>query len=253
MKKILILIISIIGTLHNLEGTYSLPPSIGCIKNAYVVYKNSTTVTVTPGYGEINGYYWEVTEAYDISLQPPNASDFVYIYIDHSASDYPDIEFLGSMDEPIWSEDKLGWYNGDDRCIGSVYSPANISQIEEFKTIGTVVYYKDIMALISLTNPTSEWYSTTVDVDEITPVNTTRICLTLWAAQSGGVARIRAVPVSYMDQGYVTNSVGCKSYGFCEVWNQWLTVDSNDRSIKVSSDGNDDEMYCDLRGYEYKR
>ena len=107
-EKTSVFIALFIGLFYSLEATYTLPPAIGYIKKAYVEYKDSRTVTITPGYGEINGYYWEVTQATDLELQPPSNAEFVYIYIDHSESNYPSPEFIGSTDEPAWSDERLG-------------------------------------------------------------------------------------------------------------------------------------------------
>lgn len=106
----------------------------GLIYGAYVDYKDSDTVTVTCGYGECNGHYWEIVEQpldHDMTSLT-TAEDFHYIYIDDANSVYSDPIIVDSTTEPAWSNSKLGWYHGNDRCIGVVWSPEGSATITEY-------------------------------------------------------------------------------------------------------------------------
>ena len=141
MKKRVLFLITVVvlfvagGLFHtrlNAAGSY-LGVQKGLIHLAYVEYKDSDTVTITCGYGECNGHYWESTDPSDQDMTSlTTAEDFHYIYIDDANSIYADPIIIDSTTEPAWSNSKLGWYNGNDRCIGVVWSPSGSATIMEY-------------------------------------------------------------------------------------------------------------------------
>ena len=46
-------------------NSFTLPVPIGTIQRSYVQYKDADTVTVSSGFGECSGYYWEITAPTD--------------------------------------------------------------------------------------------------------------------------------------------------------------------------------------------
>jgi hypothetical protein len=114
------------------------PP--GSIQNANVYYNNSTTVKLSPGFGEINGVYWEispqdtlVTTGYALTgLRTTATGEFQYIYVDYANSPFPVPLLINSPTAPAWNDSKQGWYDGGNRCIGSVFVNAS----------GSIVYFQ---------------------------------------------------------------------------------------------------------------
>ena len=94
----------------------------GTIHGAFVDYNDANSVDIAAGYGECNGHYWELTSTTRHDMTSLDVNDFSYIYIDDSASSYPAPTIIDSTAEPDWSDSKFGYYNGDDRCIGVVWS-----------------------------------------------------------------------------------------------------------------------------------
>ena len=105
----------------------------GMMYQACVEYVDPNSIQITAGYGECSGNYFEVTETqvYDVNYIP-TGEDFIYIYVDDSESDYPVAAFCDSIIEPEWSDAKLGWYNGNDRCIGVVWTENSSNEIKYF-------------------------------------------------------------------------------------------------------------------------
>ena len=131
-KKCAHIMFFLAGSVMALATSYVGLPK-GTIYQAYVEYEDADSIVITAGYGECNGNYFEVTESrvYDVNYIP-TGEDFIYIYVDDSESEYPSPAFCDSTAEPAWSDAKLGWYNGDDRCIGVVWTEDSSSEIKFF-------------------------------------------------------------------------------------------------------------------------
>ncbi len=138
-KTILILVVSLF--LGSMILTAANEHAIwGC----YVKYKSSTEVYITAGSGRCNGTIFEngAETTLDLTSVLPAGEDFVYIYVDDSASSYPTPTFIGSTTEPAWNSTSptIGWYNGDDRCIGVVWVDS-LGNIQEFTNNSMQEYY----------------------------------------------------------------------------------------------------------------
>ena len=132
-KQIVIVAVLVLVSASAFGAKYITMPA-GMIHRAYVTYKDTDEVTVKTGYGECNGEFWEITSDVDVDLSSslPSGEDFLYIYIDDSASSYPTPTIIGEPNEPSWSDAMQGWYFGDDRCIGAIWSPDTGATIQEF-------------------------------------------------------------------------------------------------------------------------
>jgi hypothetical protein len=118
MVAVVLVAITFIVTKSSVATSYSVA-SPGMIHRAFVSYKDSDTVTIQPGYGECSLSYWEITSPVDHDMTSlATGEDWHYIYIDDVNSVYPTPTIKDSTVEPVWSDTKLGWYNGYDRCIG---------------------------------------------------------------------------------------------------------------------------------------
>ena len=54
-------------------NSFTLPVPIGTIERSYVQYKDNDTVTVSSGFGECNGFYWEIAIPEDVDVTVPLA------------------------------------------------------------------------------------------------------------------------------------------------------------------------------------
>ena len=158
---------------------------------AGLVYKNTTTVTVKAGtYGVCNGSYFEVTSDTDVSIASPAGEDFYYLYVDDDASTYPDSpSFVFSTTEPSktadYSNGKIGWYNGDDRCVGAVFVDSS-NVIPEFWSDGVQYWYEDnYKEVVTAGNPNSSWQ--TAESTAYIPVLASQVRVHFVASDSGAV------------------------------------------------------------------
>jgi len=140
-------------------------PSVPCpgyIKNAWADYLNTTQVVFSTGEGACNGSYWEISANTITSTVTTlaAAADWHYGYIDDDASSYPTPTIIWSTTEPSESTTLYGWYNGDDRCIGAVYSDASGATIFQYtrqNESGRVVFLARTLQSASSMNPDGTW------------------------------------------------------------------------------------------------
>ena len=187
-----------------LGGTNWLDTSInlGDIDGFVVKYSSTTAVAITSGFVEVNGKLYKLSSDTTHTLTSlASGTDFHYIYIDDDASTTPTAVIIDSTDEPGWSDSKRGWYNGDDRCIGVVYSPDASATILYFGTEimsdKNIAYNIDGIAIAMATNfnPNNTWQTPTVDGDMVTPVN---------AIAFHGRVEGRDLPTTYVE-AYLTS------------------------------------------------
>lgn len=247
VKIILILFTSLILNLSAYGNSFNLPVPIGAIEKAYLRYKDADTVTISEGYGECSGFYWEIPIPVDLDITPPTSQDFIYIFIDHSASNYPSVSIISSTTEPSYSASRLGWYNGEDRCIGAVYTESGTPTIRSFNAHETKVFFPGIQILTN--GATSGGYlNTDIDTNTLTPVFAKSLYLTSqsWDANDHTVHRVRSF--SYPHSHYTA-----RAYHACEATN-WLTTGTSNRKVLYKADdNNDDRVDIWLLGYEFER
>jgi len=158
----------------------------GHIQGFVVQYFTTTTVEITAGLCEANGkiYVLDFVDTFPLS-GIVLADDFHYIYIDDAGSAPPSPSYVDSTTEPVYDDIKLGWYNGNDRCIGVLESPNLTTIIEFFSTRGTQGKYVESTIgrstnMASNMNPNATWQAPNIiDGSGVTPVNATTIALSL--------------------------------------------------------------------------
>jgi hypothetical protein len=142
------------------------------INGAIVDYNDGNTVAITAGNGECNGHYWEITSTmlHDMASLT-TAEGYHYVYIDDSNSDYPVPTIIDSTAEPAWSDSKLGWYRGNNRCIGVVWNPSGSATITSFTVNRDLKYYVGgvIKELLINGSPDGQWH--TLEATAYLPVN----------------------------------------------------------------------------------
>lgn len=93
-------------------------------------------IQIKPGYREVGGkwYHWDTELSFTIgpsgsnpdSDSVPTTAQLVYLYIDASSlpsnpdTALTDANFISKSTAPSWDDAKHGWYDGDDRLIGTL-------------------------------------------------------------------------------------------------------------------------------------
>jgi len=252
MRKITILSIIVtvcfIAAQGVFAGTYVGVPK-GTICQAYVDYNDSNTVTITAGYGECNGNYWEITTPINHGMTSLTTSeDFHYIYIDDANSDYSQPTIIDSNTEPAWSDSKLGWYNGDDRCVGVVWTAAGSATIMHFSANSQMIFIVDGWYKQVLSNGNPNGADQLVTCAAYIPVNA--ISIGVIAANDS------ATQVEVATEDCLTARVTEYTYssGYANA-RGWLMLKRNGSRNLVfkgaNSDGNTFRIY--LMGYQTER
>jgi len=117
-------------------------------------YYDTNTIILAPARYHHDGLSeqllkWDANLSYDmVSL---GVSDWSYLYLDDSAIDTAGTNIISTTQlidtntEPTWSDTKLGYYSGGDKCIGAFLTNAS-SQIIKFvnKEIGYIEWADEI-------------------------------------------------------------------------------------------------------------
>lgn len=228
---------------------YNPTPAKGTIYRMYVQYVDSDTVQVTPGYCEANSKYYEVAEDTDYDLGSiPYGEDYVYLYIDDSASSAPSITFTDSTTEPSWDDDKLGWYNGDDRCVGALYTEADTSTIHEFFSVGCKYHWAyRVWIEHPATGVTGGWQDTATNINPLTPVVAKAVMIDAATCDADG---------GNISMNIMAKSGGTRifhgGYKFVKT-STWIDTGTDDRNIQYIGDPNADYINIGLYGYEIDR
>lgn len=229
-------------------GTYVGVPK-GQIYQAYVAYSDADTIVVKPGYGECNGHYFEITSdlVYDVN-DIPVGEDFIYIYIDDDQSDYPYPTICDSTTEPVWSDSKLGWYNGNDRCIGVVWTN-NANLIEFSNNIDNKYFGTFKNVVVNGTAPTS---FQPLECSAYVPVNAKAVCFwgDNWDADQYASLRICAYE-------NIWSRIDASGYKQARIFG-WVELErgaSRDFKYQGDSSAQDDANLLNIyiRGYQIER
>jgi hypothetical protein len=174
---------TVVPTEQAVKGYVDTFMPVGYFSRPLFVYEDTNTITIKTGMYHHEGtskqlVYWTSDIEFDFGSAGSNAdsdnlsaSDWFYLYIDDSAVVTAGTrvltasEFVAVTTEPSWSDTKLGWYNGNDRCIAAFYSDSG-SELLEFYTYGDTHIYgttiqdraaadlDDVWEEVSLTIPT---------------------------------------------------------------------------------------------------
>jgi len=249
MKKniLIVLMILILGSVFTFADTHK-----NVIFGAYVKYKSSTEITVTAGSGRCNDTFWEITSEIDVNLYSvlPAGEDYLYIYIDDSGSSYPTPTIYGDTTEPTWSDSKIGWYYGNDRCIGTVWVNSS-SNIEQFQNNSSLEYipYQPIKEVLTGGNPTGSYQ--TVETTAYIPINATAVYVTALNRDSDGDSCYVAVSPAENANSRLVNST-YKSWSYIY---GWLSLDRGfGRDLQWNgSDDDNNEFKIKILGYRIDR
>jgi len=113
---------------------------------------------------------WWDAELTTGAIGTPGASDWYYLYLDHSeitsGTEITASEFTWSNTEPAWNTTYAGWYNGDDKCIFAVLTNSAPDNILEFNHQDNFVLHETYHQERSIADLDTAWE----DVDCATSV-----------------------------------------------------------------------------------
>ena len=249
-KIVTILVLVAFETVSTAFGATYVGLPKGVIHQAYVDYNDSDTINIAAGYGECNGHYWEITSTLSHDMNSlASGEDYHYIYIDDVNSLYPTPTFYDSTVEPAWSDLQLGWYNGNDRCIGVVWSPAGSATIMKFHTNSDLKYITDgeIKRVVDNGNPTGS--GIIVEATAYTPVNAIAAYVEAWNSDTDYcyVAAYSADnPWSYL------RATSYSGTAYAVGWLQFKRGDSRD--LMWNGEDNDDDYFkLRIEGFQIER
>lgn len=248
MKKSIfcVLVLMVLGSFLSAESHKS------AIFGAEVIYKSSSEVTVREGSGRCNDNYFEITSEIDVSLSSvlPSGEDFLYIYIDDSASTYPTPTIIGSTTEPAFSSAHYSWYNGNDRCIGVVWcdSYGNIVDFQNNKGQEYIIMNADLKQVVTNGNPTGS--NTTVETTAYIPVNAESVLV--YADNSASSGSVTVTVKMYENGG---NSIKVRGNAVKVFVEGWLPLQRGwSRDLIWVGENNDDNYFnVYIRGYRIRR
>ncbi len=224
----------------------------GMIHNAYATYFDSDTIIVKTGYGECNGNYFEITEEiYHDMANLASGEGFHYIYVNDNTSDYPiDPNIIDSTTEPSWSDSKQGFYNGNDRCIGVVWSPSGSLTIIEFVANSELKFMCDewIKYVLVTGSPNGAYQSLTTS--SYIPVNAVEVYVQIGGSDFGDGVRVE---VRVADTTYPR--ISGYSYNGNVLAADWLPLKrGSSRNLEwYGRDNDDNNVNIFIEGFQIER
>lgn len=227
----------------------------GYISGVYPMYTDSDTVHIQVGLGECNGNFFNVTGTIQHDMTSLAAGeDYHYIYVDDSASSYPTPTIIDATTEPTWSDSKLGFYNGNDRCVGAVWSPDASATVLSYM-VNPELYFTylgtNMKQVVTDQNPTGIWTKAEATAD--IPVNAIKVYVRVYDADIDAKCAVYASPSDAGPNFY--EQVGMGSAGYCTQV-AWLNLRrGSERDLYWWAEDDDDDASVDvhIRGYQLER
>jgi hypothetical protein len=231
----------------------------GTIEGAYVSYHDNSSIKITPGYGECNGHYWEITEPIYASvaiISGPSSDDIRYFYINDSQSSFPTPTIYYSTTLPTWSDSKLGWYSGNDRCIGVFWYGERYTYPHTKFTVhgdGRLVRYiteEPIVICVNGDTPTGSWTMMIGEEYGWYPVNSTAVSISGYATDDGPVL-LAVSAYENASPGKLCRELSCVGFNRASI-SGWVQLGAS-LDISWYGEADDDSAYIYLNGFEYQR
>ena len=241
--------------------------TLGMIKGLVCSYTDANTVAISAGYAECNGTFYEDVDGATHDITSGADTQFVYFFIDDSASTKSAIVFRSEdsgVETPAWSDAKQGWYSDQtvaDRVIGAAYCTGAVT-MGAFTAVNMEGNIRvkngfDGIQIASAMNPTSAWLTPDVkESDVVTPVNATEIFLAITSVDVSSFASAYAAikEVADVETNFLFGaSVSARSNGYV-IGSGWCPLGAS-RLIRIAGDDNDDNGGLDsyVMGYGYTR
>lgn len=192
--------------------------------------------------------YW--SEELTLNFTGLGNSDWYYIYLDDSAIVAADTneltadEIIYSTTEPAWSDEKLGWYNGSDRCIFAVLTNGSGEILAFYHDGDSVLYDLYIADLDQVDISSIAWTTVTITI----PSFCRKAEVTFRYDNSNGTIEI----MQWRTKG--SASVGHRAIGVSTtddvVHNTCTIIVNSDLQIEVmDSDVTNNKAYCFTDGW----
>jgi len=224
-----------------------LSDAVGYISGVRVKYSNTTAVTVQVGDGWCNGSYFAVTQDIDHAMTSLAAgADFHYIYLDDDASTYPStLTIIDSTTEPAVDDEKGGgWYNGDDRCLGTVYSAAGGATVASYHMSESGYHtLSSLLAAASSMNPDGTWQTPDdAETSTLLPVTANRAIIVGYGADTGSIGKFAAATKERADDVIAFGSGDIRVDGASIVLQTFRIALGPSRNLRIGGDNDDDNV-----------
>lgn len=233
------------------DGTLITNMLKGYINGAYVGRDSNTQVAISPGTVEVGGKIAIITsEIIHTVTSLQSARDFHYIYIDDSQTTYPyGVDIIDTTTEPTYNAAKKGYYNGNDRCIGVVYSPSSSTTIMASSQSREATLFLNWVTLDTNNYADDTFHTLTTSTDPDIPVMATKIFLLVRAADTGSFY-VKSIRTSAG-----TGQEVCAGYesGTCSLT---ISLPRGDRGTEYRNESNDNTGSANdtvLKGFEIER
>jgi hypothetical protein len=148
----------------------------------------------------------------------------------------------------------MGWYYGDDRCIGAVFwddASGNdeilddeLDVIKEVTRVGDEYFYPGAIKIQNNGSTTGSYIYTDIDTADLTPVFTSAI-----RASAINTTVNTAIQVLVADGN---ENTGVGGWGYCKKQSiGWVSTNSNNRSVKFLGESDDNDTlnvwFCGYR------
>lgn len=255
------------------------PEEPGVLIGAHIEYNDSGSVHVTAGRGNCTSKYWVIedktTTAIDVDDSdvfngtfpgPTSGFDVVYFYILNSeinnghgkleVSNDSTTDIETSLTEPSWNDEWLGYYNGNNRCIGAFI--IEDGSIIPFTNAEGTIHLADRILFYDNEDPTGSWSSQTPDTetDTLLPVMASEAWINIRSKTTGITAKVWAASYeNSLISGNINEIADLLTAGYMYARiTGWIPLGSS-RKIRVTGDDDDDngELYAGLRGFKIRR
>lgn len=219
-------------------GTQVVP---GYIKGFELEFSSGSEINIPPGVVDIGGGLYNHTTTSALTITSFTGSEgWYYIYADQSASTENSVVFIDSSTEPTYSDTLLGWYNGEDRCIGAVYSEDG-SGLDAFTVVGNTYLLNDELQTLANGNPDGSYIL--VNVTPKVPVFAVEARFNAQNSDTGSSVTVSLRSAAIPSISYTETLADGALVEIAEV-NGWLPVTSANRNIEYSGEDDDDNNFA---------
>jgi len=229
------------------------------IDGFYPMWADGNTLTIVPGEGICNGKYFKVNSNTNLNLTSlASTEDFHYIYIDYSDSTFPDnISVYDSTTEPAKDTVKLGYYDGNDRCIGVAFCTSSGLIMRYLTSDGKRYQLATGNLIANSMTPDGSWQIPNVDSGyNYTPVNAIGAFVQISNDDTADKVEVAIttrewgmVPVNWFNSG---GTILQRNWVYAMI-NDWLEL-GNSRQLRVYGEFNDNSsLTAYILGYEIER
>jgi hypothetical protein len=235
------------------------------ITGCYGNYVDGDTTKINVGAGLCNGNYFQLLIETNVDITPAGAAYnvFHYYYIDDSGSTYPnDLAIYSSTNEPTFSTNLVGWYNGaipEDRVLWAVLEQASTGVIFEYlQDRGKFTFGLTVATVINqnLTGPSTWDVANTAQVEDWTPVNAVDAWLDAHCEDGASTCWTKIKTTEHVavlsTWAYERGEIICKGYDDQRIGPLPLRLGPS-RSVRYTGQADDEGADSALHGFTIER